>query len=30
MEPRAIYATIGIFTLGVIIACFAFVYWLAR
>jgi phospholipid/cholesterol/gamma-HCH transport system substrate-binding protein len=30
METRANYATIGIFTLGVIIACFAFVYWLAR
>lgn len=30
METRANYATIGLFTLGVIIACFAFVYWLAR
>jgi len=30
METRANYATIGIFTLAVIIACFAFVYWLAR
>ncbi|MBZ9935408.1 MCE family protein [Mesorhizobium sp. BR1-1-16] len=30
METRANYATIGIFTLAVIVACFAFVYWLAR
>lgn len=30
METRANYATIGVFTLAVIIACFAFVYWLAR
>ncbi len=30
METRANYATIGLFTLAVIVACFAFVYWLAR
>ncbi len=30
METRANYATIGVFTLAVIVACFAFVYWLAR
>ncbi|SHG06787.1 phospholipid/cholesterol/gamma-HCH transport system substrate-binding protein [Kaistia soli DSM 19436] len=30
METRANYATIGIFTLAVLVACFAFVYWLAR
>lgn len=30
METRANYATIGLFTLGVIVACFVFVYWLAR
>jgi phospholipid/cholesterol/gamma-HCH transport system substrate-binding protein len=30
METRANYATIGLFTIGVIVACFAFVYWLAR
>jgi len=30
METRANYATIGLFTIGVIVACFVFVYWLAR
>lgn len=30
METRANYATIGLFTLAVVVACFAFVYWLAR
>ena len=30
METRANYATIGLFTLAVLVACFAFVYWLAR
>ena len=30
METRANYATIGLFTLGVIVACFVFIYWLAR
>jgi phospholipid/cholesterol/gamma-HCH transport system substrate-binding protein len=30
METRANYALIGLFTLGVIVACFVFVYWLAR
>ena len=30
METRANYATIGVFTLAVLVACFAFVYWLAR
>jgi phospholipid/cholesterol/gamma-HCH transport system substrate-binding protein len=30
METRANYATIGLFTLAVIAAAFAFVYWLAR
>lgn len=30
METRANYALIGLFTLGVIVACFVFVYWIAR
>lgn len=30
METRANYAIIGLFTLAVIVGCFAFVYWLSR
>ena len=30
METRARYALIGLFTLGVIVAGFVFVYWIKR